>query len=283
LFVQNTWSPINNLSLETGLRGDYVSPYGFELLPRLSAMMKITPKFTARLGGGVGYKTPTVFNEEAERIQFQRVRSINESSTSNERSVGGNFDLTYRTKIGEVGLTFNHLFFYTRLNQPLRLTTNATGDLQFVNATGYLHTKGTETNLRLSYQDFKLFVGYTYADVNTQYNNTKEWFPLTARNRLNNVLMYEKEGKLKMGLEAYYVGKQKLNNGAEGRAYWTAGFMVEKSWERFSIFVNFENFTDTRQTKFGPIYSGSINNPVFDDIYAPVEGFVTNGGIKIRL
>jgi iron complex outermembrane receptor protein len=95
--------------------------------------------------------------------------------------------------------------------------------------------------------------------------------------------MYEKEGKLKMGLEAYYVGKQKLNNSSEGRAYWTAGFMAEKSWERFSIFVNFENFTDTRQTKFGPIYSGSINNPVFDDIYAPVEGFVTNGGIKIRL
>jgi outer membrane receptor for ferrienterochelin and colicins len=41
--------------------------------------------------------------------------------------------------------------------------------------------------------------------------------------------------------------------------------------------------TDTRQTKFDTIYTGSITDPTFRDIYAPVEGFVVNGGIKIRL
>jgi len=59
--------------------------------------------------------------------------------------------------------------------------------------------------------------------------------------------------------------------------------MVEKLWERCSIFLNFENFIDTRQTKFDTIYTGSITSPVFRDIYAPVDGFVINGGIKIRL
>jgi outer membrane receptor for ferrienterochelin and colicins len=175
------------------------------------------------------------------------------------------------------------LCFYTRLNRPFGLTTNGSTDYQFVNANGNIDTKGMETNLRFTYSDFKLFVGYTYADVNTHFNNMKSWFPLTARHRLNNVLMYEKDEKLKIGLEAYYFSPQKLSDGAIGKSYWTFGLMGEKVWEHFSIFVNFENFTDTRQTKFDTIYTGSINNPTFRDIYAPVDGFVVNGGIKIKL
>ena len=97
------------------------------------------------------------------------------------------------------------------------------------------------------------------------------------------VLMYEKEGKLKIGAEAYYYSPQKLNDGTIGNSYWTFGLMAEKPWSRFSIFVNLENITDTRQTKFDTIYTGSINNPVFRDIYALVDGFVINGGIKIKL
>ena len=282
-FIQNTWSPSPKFTLETGLRGDYVEQFGFELLPRISAMLKVSPKLTARLGGGLGYKTPTVFNEEAEKTQFQNILPINQSLTQNERSAGGNFDINYRTKIGEVGLALNQLFFYTQLNRPLVLSTAGSGDSQFVNANGNINTKGMETNLRFTYSDFKLFVGYTYADVNTHFNNIKSWFPLTARHRLNNVLMYEKDEKLKIGLEAYYFSPQKLNDGAIGKSYWTFGLMGEKVWEHFSIFINFENFTDTRQTKFDNIYTGSINSPTFRDIYAPVDGFVVNGGIKIRL
>jgi iron complex outermembrane receptor protein len=59
--------------------------------------------------------------------------------------------------------------------------------------------------------------------------------------------------------------------------------MAEKIWNNFSLFINFENFTDTRQTRFDTIYSGSINNPTFRDIYAPVDGFVVNGGLKLKL
>jgi iron complex outermembrane receptor protein len=282
-FVQNTWRPSTVFSLETGLRGDYVKQYGFELLPRVSAMWKVSPKFTARLGGGFGYKTPTVFNEEAERIQFQGILPINEATAQNERSVGSNLDVNYRTNLAEVGIVINQLFFYTRLNQPLVLSTTTGGGLEFINANGHLDTRGTETNLRFTFADLRLYVGYTFANVNTHFGGVKSWFPLTARHRLNNVLMYEKEGNFKLGLEAYFVSPQLLNDGTTGRSYWTAGFMGEKSWKRFSAFVNLENFTDTRQTKFGPIYSGSITNPVFADIYAPLEGFVMNGGIKLRL
>jgi iron complex outermembrane receptor protein len=282
-FVQNTWLPTKQFALETGLRGDYVKQYGFELLPRVSAMLKVTPKLTARLGGGLGYKTPTVFNEDAEKIQFQNILPVNQNAAGNERSAGGNFDINYRTKIGGVGLAVNQLFFYTRLNRPLVLNTTTTNQFEFTNANGHIDTKGMETNLRFTYANLKLFIGYTYADVNSHFNNIKSWFPLTARHRLNNVLVYEKEGKLKIGAEAYFFSPQKLNDGAIGKSYGTFGLMAEKTWKQFSLFVNLENITDTRQTKFDTIYTGSITNPTFRDIYAPIDGFVANGGIKIRL
>lgn len=283
IFVQNTWTPEGRFSMETGLRADYVKQYGFEILPRISAMLKISPKLTARLGGGLGYKTPSVFNEEAEKIQFQNILPINQQVANDERSVGGNFDFNYRTNIGDVSFSLNHLFFYTRLNKPLVIFTTANNEYEFRNANGFIDTKGIETNLRFIYHDFKLFIGYTYADVNRHFDHTKSWFPLTAKHRLNNVLMYELEGKLKIGLEAYYFSPQRLSDGTTGKSYWLNGLMAEKLWEKFSLFINFENIFDVRQTKFDTIYTGTINEPSFRDIYAPVDGFVINGGIKIRL
>ncbi|WP_126974169.1 TonB-dependent receptor [Gynurincola endophyticus] len=282
VFIQNTWTVNEHFSLETGLRGDHVNEFGFELLPRVSAMWKINESFTTRLGSGFGYKSPSIFTEEAERRQFRAILPINLNNTRNERSVGANWDINYRTRIGEVGVNFNHLFFYTRLNRPMVLENAGNNNVSFVNSTGYIDTKGMETNLKLSYHDFKLFIGYTYTDANTHFNN-KEWLPLTARHRLNNVLMYEVEEKWKIGLEAYYYSRQQLNDGTFGQSYWITGLMAEKIWEKISLFINFENFSNTRQTRFGNIYTGSIDNPVFKDIYAPLDGFVVNGGIKLKL
>ncbi|WP_026769123.1 TonB-dependent receptor [Asinibacterium sp. OR53] len=282
-FIQNTWTPIKKLSFETGLRGDYVKQFGFEWLPRVAVLFKVSPALTARLGGGMGYKNPTLFTEEAERMQFQHILPINENTTVNERSSGGSLDVNYRTKIGDAGISFNQLFFYTWLNKPLVLTATGASSYQFINANGYIDTKGTESNVRITYGDFKLFLGYTYAYVNTHFDHVKSWYPLTARHRLNNVLMYEKEGKFKIGAEAYYCSPQKLGDGMLGKSYWTIGLMGERSWHRFAVFLNLENITDTRQTRFDTIYQGTLANPSFRDIYAPVEGFVANGGVRIRL
>ncbi len=283
-FVQNTWNATEKFILETGLRGDYQNQYGFFVLPRISALLKVNPKLSMRLGGGLGYKTPTVFTEDAERIQFRNVLLIDDSKTKAEQSIGGNFDVNYKTPLSDkMFFSINTLLFYTQVKSPLVLVPTSTGLYEFQQPTGIIDTKGIEANIKLTYGDFKLFVGYTLADVKQHYNGTSTAFPLVAQHRLNNVLMYEIEEKLKIGLEAYYFSPQKLNDGATGKEYWICGLMVEKLWERFSVFVNFENFLNTRQTRFDTIYTGSITNPTFRDIYAPVDGFVVNGGLKIKL
>ena len=69
----------------------------------------------------------------------------------------------------------------------------------------------------------------------------------------------------------------------KSREYWLTGLIAEKLWKKFSVFINFENFGDVRQTRFESIYTGTVTNPIFKEIYAPLEGFVVNGGLKLKL
>ncbi len=284
-FIQNNYHATKWLELEAGLRGDYIIDYGFALLPRVSALFKINEKVNSRIGGGLGYKTPTIFTEESERIQYQRVLPISSMENKLERSYGANWDINYRTSLfnDQIGFSINHLFFYTFLNNPLTMMQEPSDQYRFINSPGHMDSKGMETNVKFTYEDFKLFIGYSFTDAKIHVGDMLQQNPLTAKHRLNNVLMYEVEDKWKLGAEAYYYSKQTLNDGATGKPYWIFGFMAEKLWERFSLYINFENFTDTRQTRFDNIYTVSISNPVFRDIYAPLDGFVVNGGLKIRL
>jgi len=284
VFIQNTWNVSEQLIVETGLRGDYQNEYGFFALPRISGLYKFSPRLSVRLGGGLGYKSPTVFTEDAEKIQFRNVLPLNAAATNAEESSGGNLDFNFKTPLGDhFTFSINSLLFYTRIDNPLVLVPTTNGFYEYRQPAGFIDTKGLETNIKLTYDDFKLFVGYTLADVNEHYNGAVTQYPLVARHRLNNVLVYEKEEKLKIGLEAYYFSPQQLSDGSTGKPYWICGLMTEKLWEHFSIFLNFENFLDTRQSRFDTIYTGSVANPVFRDIYAPVDGFVINGGLKLKL
>lgn len=285
LFAQNVWPVNETLSLETGLRTDFHSDYGAMALPRISVLYEPSSALTFRLGGGLGYKTPTVFTEDAERLQFRNVVPINPEDVDLERSFGGNFDINYKwVPMPGMTMSVNTLLFYTKINDPLMMTMAGSGLYEFQQPEGYVDTRGAEINLKVKYGDFKLFTGYTHANVKQHEGGTVNDFPLVAKHRLNNVLMYEKEENLWVGLEAYYYSPQKLNSGETGQSYWILGLMSEKKLgEKFSVFLNFENFLDTRQTRLGSIFTGNLDDPQFLDIYAPVDGFVINGGFKLRL
>ncbi len=283
-FIQNVLRIKEWLHLETGLRGDYVKDYGFAVLPRISVLFKTTANFSSRIGAGLGYKAPTIFTEESERLQYKQVLPINSAINKLEKSYGVNADFNYKTNFfDEVSFSINHLFFYTRVNNPLMLKGNSGFNYSFININGHLDTRGTETNIKIGYHDFKLFLGYTFTDTEIHEGNSKTANPLTPRNRINSVLMYEAEDKWKLGVEAYYFSKQQLTDGLTGKPYWIFGFMAERLWKKFSIYINFENFTDSRQTRFDTIYTGPVTSPVFRDIYAPLDGFVVNGGLKLKL
>ncbi|MDE7476034.1 MAG: TonB-dependent receptor, partial [Duncaniella sp.] len=283
-FVQNTTTVTDHFILEAGLRGDYVQDYGFVVLPRLSGLIKFSDKFSTRIGGGFGYKPPSIFSEESERLQYENILPVDKKFNKLERSYGANVDFNYRTSLadGRILLTVNQLFFYTYLRHPLELKREPDNLYRFYNIQGHLDSKGAETNLKLVYSDFSLFLGYTYTDARVRENGKSHTKTLTPKHRVNSMLMYEIEDSWRIGYELYYVGRQHLTDGLVAKDYVTMGFMIQKIWEKFSVYVNFENFTDRRQTRFDTIYTGSFTQPEFRDIYAPLDGFVANAGVILK-
>jgi iron complex outermembrane receptor protein/outer membrane receptor for ferrienterochelin and colicins len=127
-----------------------------------------------------------------------------------------------------------------------------------------------------------LFLGYTFTHAQAKYLAGNQFLKLVPKSKLNTALIYEKEGVIKIGLEGYFTGRQYLSNGSATPAFSEFGFMAEKIFKKYSLFVNFENFTDTRQSNYKDVVNGSQLNPTFDEIWTHTEGFVVNGGIKIK-
>lgn len=286
IFVQSNWKPAEKFVLETGLRTDYTNQHDVFVLPRISAMYKFNTHFTSRVGGGLGYKAPNIFSEEAEEKSFRNIHPLVLSTTQPERSIGLNADINYKGRIADVvSISVNQLFFYTRLKNPLLLDIIplANGNYAFYNADGYLNAKGFETNVRLGYEVLSLYLGYTYTDAQRDFKTGKSVNPLTAKHRINCNVMYEVEDKWRIAYELFYTGRQELTSGEMVRDYWVMGISGERKFRYFSMFLNFENLFDTRQSRWEPMYTGAVQHPDFREIYTPIDGFIFNGGFRITL
>lgn len=288
-YVQHNWDISESIKLENGLRIDnvtYSNPNFSKnqtfFLPKISALFKFNQKWSSRIGGGLGYKIPTIFTEQTETNQYQNVLALNHVEA--EKSVGGTTDINFKTHItDDFVFSINQMFFATQINKPLIMETLG-ADSFFVNASKPVVSTGFETNVKFIFkEDLKLFVGYTFTDAKAKYLTTNQFLPLLPKNKLNTALIFEKENNFKLGLESFYTGQQFLYNGTKTPDFWEFGFMAEKTlWKHYSFFINFENFTDTRQSKYKSVVNGSHDNPTFDDIWTHTEGFTINGGVKLK-
>ncbi|AXO80044.1 TonB-dependent receptor [Olleya aquimaris] len=281
-FANNIYDLSDNWILETGLRADYNTDFGFFPLPRISLLYKNDSGFSSRIGGGLGYKIPDIFTEEAEYINFENVLAIDKSIIDAERSYGLNFDVNYQTRLSdEIGFSINQLFYVTAINDGLLLNSTDNGLFQFENAPDEIFSKGAETNIKFTYKDFRWFLNYALIDTKLNYLPGNPQKPLTAKHNAGSVLMYESE-KWRIGYETFYTGKQFLSNGTETTDFVTMGLLVMRNFKLGSVFVNFENFTDRRQSRFSPLVLPPHDNPVFPEIYAPTDGFIFSVGLIIK-
>ena len=282
MFANNIYDLSENWILETGLRADYNTDFGFFPLPKISLLYKNDNGFSSRIGGGLGYKIPDIFTEEAEFINFENVLGIDKSSLKAERSYGVNFDFNYQTRLFEnIGFSINQLFYVTAINNGLLLNSTDSGMFVFENATDEILSKGAETNIKFTYKDFRWFLNYALIDTKLNYLAGNPQKPLTAKHNAGSVLMYESD-KWRIGYETFYTGEQFLSNGTETTDFVTMGLLLMRNFKFGSAFVNFENFTDRRQSRFSPLVLPPHENPEFPEIYAPTDGFIFSVGIIIK-
>ena len=284
-FIQNTWSIKNNTTIEAGLRNDYQFTYGNFVLPRVAIFHRFNEQWATRLGVGFGYKTPNALAPQTTDYAIQKIQSL-PAGVEAEKSIGYNAEVNYKITWGDGNELFiNQAFFLTQLNHPVVATELNNGNVVFDNETKGIVTKGSDTYIRTTLHGWELYAGYTFTIAERKYLAQNQFVPLTPKNRLafTGVKDFEKAG-FRFGIEASYTGHQYRHDDTETPGYLFMAAMMEKRFGRhFSVVLNGENILDYRQSKIEPLYTGTVTNPVFKPLWAPIDGRVINLSLKWKL
>ena len=278
-FVQNTYNPTEALTIETGLRADYQNNYGWFPLPRISVMYKLSKKFTARINGGLGYKAPSAVNYLDPETDLNHLASV--SKLKPEHSKGLNADINYQNHFDDVTITLNQAFFFSSISSPIDSLPNHPSIVLY-NANKDMRTWGLQTYGRIAIDELEVYFSYVYTNAKKLYD-TNQTPVCTPKHDFSNTNMYEINKHWKVGLENGLVAGQLNQDYHSVPAYYIMAAMVQYKTGPFTFVLNGENLLNVKQSRYEPIYDGTIDNPQMRQLWAPIEGRVLNLSLTWKL
>jgi iron complex outermembrane receptor protein len=279
------------MSVESGLRTEWNKNKSAHtedkgkvfVLPRINLLFKYGSKFTTRIGGGLGYRPLTIFNEEAEPYGYKGILPVDFAVAETERSYGLNADVNYQSYFGNNRmLTINHMFFYNQIHNPVVLSGTSTG-LRFVNSQSHIESKGFETQVKYTIGKFTWFVGYTYTDAVFDNPGKNEFLVLVPKHSIKGDVLFVETGKWRIGADYEFKSRQRLSTERYTKNLFITGVVLERMIGKFVLFFNAENITDVRQSRYESLLSGPYHTTQFTEVWAPLDGRFLNFGLKVSL
>ncbi len=277
-FAQYDLTVSPTLSLSGSARLDHHSEYGTFFSPRVSALAR-AGHWTSRLSVGTGFFGPTPITEETEAAGLTRLEIRRPLDA--ERGLSTSFDVS-RT---DGPLSYTATLFASRIRDPLHVERSPS----YVLST--LPDPTTNVGLELlgtwRRAPFSVTASYTYVRARETVNAVQQDVPLTPRHSAGLVGMWEVENAGRVGIEWYYTGTQSLDENpyrVTSEPYVILGLLAEKQFGRIRLFVNGENLTGVRQTRWDPLLlpARAVDGRWTVDSWAPLEGRNINGGLRVR-
>ena len=285
-FAQDDYAPVSWLSASASGRVDLHSDFGTFFSPRVSVLAKPASGWSARLSTGTGFYVPTPFIDETEATGLSRLAPLGNLEAERGRSVS--LDIGWKDRWLELTGTV----FRSQIDHVLLLRDNAESSaypVQIINAPGPGNTAGTELIARLHHGGIDLIATHMYVDASEPDPQTgvRREVPLNPRHSAGIDFLWEIEGRARIGLEAFYTGRQSLDDSPyldESLRYWLFGVIGEWRIGKARIFVNAENLADYRQTRHVPIVrpTRAPDGSWLDDEWGPLDGRVFNAGVRLR-
>ena len=171
------------------------------------------------------------------------------------------------------------------MNHPIHVD-YGDNSLVLTNLTEPTNNAGVELLGTLRHEPFSLTASYTYVRSREEVSGALDDVPLTPRHSAGLVGMWEREDVGRVGIEWYYTGVQRLEHNPyreSSEPYMIVGLLAEKQFGRLRLFVNGENLTGVRQTKWDPLLrpERAPDGRWTVDAWAPLDGRTVNGGIRV--
>lgn len=281
LFAQLEQEATPDLTLAASARVDFHDEFGTQFSPRLSALYR-PGNWTVRGSVGGGFFAPTPFVDEIEAAGLSRLEPLGDLQAETARTAS--LDVGYADGPWEASVTL----FGANIANATRLEDIAPDRVRLVNVDGTTRTRGSELLLRFRQDGFTLTGSYVFVDATEpDPAGGRRRVPLTPRHTAGLVGMWEEHGKGRIGIEAYYTGRQELEDNpyrTRSRPYLHLGILGEIVVGKVSLFANAENLLNVRQSRTDPLLlpRRAPSGRWTVDAWAPLEGFILNGGMRLR-
>ena len=277
-FAQYDLAVNSILSLSASGRVDFHSEYGTFFSPRLS-MLARRGLWTSRFSVGTGFFATTPLTEETEAAGLTRLQI--EGPLEAERGLSASFDLTRID--GPFSSTVT--LFASRIRDPIHVDRSPAYVLRILSDP--TTNAGVELLGTYRREPFAVTATYTYVHARDTIDGIARDVPQTPRHSSGIVGMWEEEDVGRVGVEWYYTGRQALEENpyrTVSEPYTIIGVLVERQLGLIRLFLNGENLTGVRQTRWDPLLTPSraIDGRWTTDAWAPLDGRNVNGGIRLR-
>jgi iron complex outermembrane receptor protein len=277
VFAQSDFQPASWLAVSAGARVDVHSEYGTFVSPRVSALVH-AGAWTSRASVGQGFFAATPLTEETEAAGLSRL-SIPRPLEA-EHGTSASLDLTRTFAWGSTTATV----FGSRIRDPLEV--ERTVGYTLVNQPDAATNVGIELLGTWRRGSYAATGSYTYVQSREGPRASRQDTELTPRHSAGLVGMWESEEVGRVGVEVYYTGRQRLEVNPfrdQSRPYVIVGLLGERRVARVRLFINAENVTNVRQTRWDPLLRPrqGPDGRWTVDAWAPVDGRVVNGGVRL--
>ena len=284
LFAQDDVRINGTLSASISARLDGHSKYGVMVNPRVSLLARPSEGWTMRVSTGLGTFAPTPFTEETEEVGFSRLRFRDDLDV--ERAWAASADVTRVVRSFE----FTATGFASRLSDPVMAVDVSHDQFGLLNVFEPEWVWGAEAIARYRVEGVSLVGTYAWTratELDLEGGGRRET-PLTPRHAITFTAIHEAASWGRIGLEAYYTGRQALDDDpyrTSSRPYVLVGVLGERRFGRLRLFANAENLGNVRQTKHAPLVRPNRrpDGRWTVDAWAPLEGVVVNAGVRILL
>ena len=276
-FVQDDVAWADWLTVSGSARVDVHSHYGTFLSPRVSALIRRSG-WTSRLSAGQGFFASSPLTEETEAAGLSRLSMPRPL----EAETGKSFSIDLTRAIREVSVTAT--VFASSVADAIEVARDETYEIG--NAERPTTNAGLELLSTFRKAPFALTGTYTFVRSREEHGGHRVETPLTPRHSAGVVGMWEREDVGRVGIEYYFTGRQRLESNPyreRSQAYSILGLLAEKKFGRVKVFVNAENLTDVRQTKFDRLVrpSQAVDGRWTVDAWAPLDGRAINAGVRL--